>query len=64
MCPLNVFTFDIMKVTICQFVSCLIVQMNRLEVMECSSVRESVKYFMNDKRQDPGTTTYGVMNEV
>ena len=38
--------------------------MNRLEVMEWSSVRESVKYFMNDKRQDLGTTTYGVMNEV
>ena len=32
--------------------------MNRLEVMEWSSVRESVKYFMNDIRQDPGTTTW------
>ena len=26
--------------------------------MEWSSVRESVKHFMNDIRQDPGTTTW------
>ena len=53
MCPLNVFTFDIMKVAICQ----LSYFTDRLEVMEWCSVRESVMHFLNDIKQDTETTT-------